>query len=473
MPTFIQRSLLASVTACALALPASAQYWEVATPFYWGVPSVCYTDTVHDQLLMASQLNMYVDSLHAYWPLFRYDGANWDTLGLFGNAVYSAVTYHDTLIVSGGFQWMQNDSIGGIACFVNGQWHSYGNVQAHAPEGNYHGPVFRLRVVEGELYAMGVFRYADGQQCNGLAKRVGGHWEPVPGWAQLDFMGDPWVRDIIRFQDRLVVCGNFNFNVGGPWWKDILQYDGTAWGPVCDHCLQGGYDMVTNMAVYKDELYVGGGFYYDSGNAGQGIMRWDGETWRSLGPVGGGLQVYNYSDQYTPGVGGMIVLDGLLYIGGGFRYVEHMPVAAAICTWDGMNFCIPDGPYFSDYFAPFTFYHGTPYGSTASNAPIELRGLVRYTGTFDQCSTLGIAGHGPAPEPLRAAWSPSEGLVLHGLADGLHQVQVFDAQGRLVLDTRVHSASGRSEGIALQGEGAALYMVVVDHCQATKLAAIR
>ena len=46
-------------------------------------------------------------------------------------------------------------------------------------------------------------------------------------------------------------------------------------------------------------------------------------------------------------------------------------------------------------------------------------------------------------------------------------------KGRLVLDTRAHSASGRSEGITLQGEGAALYMVVVDRFQAVKLAAIR
>jgi len=465
MAPIMKWGLVASTLACMGMQPASAQLWaEAGVPAWNPAPSVCYADTISDWLIVAAQMNMYIDSLHAYWPLFRYDGANWDTLGLFGNVVHSAVTYHDTLVVAGGFQWMRDDSISRIACYANGQWHPFGDFNC----GIEGAAIRRLRVVDGDLYALGIFCYADGQQCNGLAKRVGGHWEPVPGWAQLDFMGDPWVRDIIRFQDRLVVCGNFNFNVGGPWWKDILQYDGTAWGPVCDHCLQGGYESLVVMAEYRGELYVGGLFYFSSGNAGQGIMRWDGETWRALGTPNGGLQFYNYSDQYSPSVGDFKVRDGLLYISGGYRYVEHMPVAAGICTWDGTNFCLPEGEHFSDFYMPIDFYHDTLYGGTGGDAPIALRGLIRYTGTFDQCSTLGIAGHGPAPKPLRAAWSPSEGLVLHGLSDGLHQVRLYDARGRLVLAQEVPSREQRSVAIGLPQADMAVYMAVVDGRQGVR-----
>jgi len=388
--------------------------------------------------------------------------------------------YHDTLFVAGAFKWMHNDSIWSIACHVDGQWHPYGNFQMYHPfanNGNSNGGIWRLRVVNGELYATGDFRYADGQLCKGVAKRVGGHWEPLPGWAELNFLGDPRIMDIIRFQGRLVVAGNFSFVGHDPWWTDALQYDGTDWGPICDHCLMGGVGNVAVMAEYKEELYVGGGFYYSGGNAGQGIMRWDGETWRSLGPVGGGLQIYNYSDQYTPGIGDLQVRDGLLYISGGYRFVNHMPVAAGICTWDSTDFCLPEGDYFADFFMPIAFYRDTLYGAV-SGQPYppprpDLFGLVRYTGDFTNCTTMGVEEPVRAGTALQAVWDPGGTFTLLGLPDGRHRVEVYDAQGRLVLDAQVGSTAGRSEALDLHGKGAALYMVVVDRFQTVKLAAIR
>ncbi len=436
-----------------------------------------YTDTVHDQLLAGGFYQIVIDTDQYYVPLYRYDGFAWDTLGLFGHHVKSAMVYHDTLFVAGGFQWMHNASIGSIACYVDGQWHPYGNFQGTQPDGNNPAPIQRLRVVDGELYAMGDFRYADGQLCKGVAKRVGGHWEPLPGWPELNFSGDPRIMDVVRFQGKLVVAGNFSFPGFNPWWRDLLQYDGTAWGPVCDHCLMGGFDGVACLQEYKGELYIGGRFYYGSGNAGQGIMRWDGETMRSLGPVGGGLQIHNYSDQYPPSIGDLHVRDGLLYISGAFSFVNHLPVATGICTWDGTDFCLPEGDYFADFFMPIAFYHDTLYGTATGqpNPPTYpgLFGLLRYTGGFTNCTTLGVEEPVRSGTALQAVWDGGNTFALLGLPDGRHLVQLYDAQGRLVLESKVHSADGRSEGMALQGQGAALYLVVVDHCQAVKLGAMR
>ncbi len=98
---------------------------------------------------------------------------------------------------------------------------------------------------------------------------------------------------------------------------------------------------------------------------------------------------------------------------------------------------------------------------------------MRYTGGFTNCTTLGVEEPVRSGTALQAVWDGGNTFALLGLPDGRHLVQLYDAQGRLVLESKVHSADGRSEGMALQGQGAALYLVVVDHCQAVKLGAMR
>jgi hypothetical protein len=197
----------AAVLAWGLAAPAPAQFWENALP-----PSslaearICFNDTVHDWLIAGGGY----DGTPYYIPLYRYDGYSWDTLGLFGNIVHAAVLYRDTLVVGGAFKWMQQDTIKRIACYANGQWLPYGDINSGMQGG---GSVLSLRVLDGELYALGVFKYADGQLCNGVAKRVGGHWEPLPNWPT-NFEGDPYMYDIARYQGRLVACGEV---VGKNW----------------------------------------------------------------------------------------------------------------------------------------------------------------------------------------------------------------------------------------------------------------
>ncbi|MBP8823327.1 MAG: hypothetical protein KBH07_06765 [Flavobacteriales bacterium] len=456
-----------AVVALAAVQPASAQYWEEAgMPTRTPGPTVCYTDTVHDWLLVAGQGWLYLDSMHAYMPLYRYNGVEWDTLGLFGNKVRTAVVYRDTLIVAGGFGFMQDTAIAHIAYYAEGTWHPYGTFGDQWGSGT----VQQLRVIDGELYAVGIFKNADGQLCNGLAKRVGGHWEPLPGWTEMGFIGEPWLHDIVRFQGKLVVGGNFS--VSDLVRKDLLQYDGSAWVPVCDGCLHGGLDGVGGMAEYQGSLYVGGIFYHSSGNAGQSIMRWDGEDWYSVGPVGGGIQLDNYSDQYAPDLSWLQVHDGLLYIGGVFGFVEHVASPAGIVTWDGYDFCMLQGDPFSIAYAPFDFYHDTLYGGTIPEGiqDTSLLGVVRYLGEL--CTFTGVEEVPAAADALQVAWSPTGELALLGLADGPHTLRAYDAQGRVVLDQTVSSTAGRSETVRL-ADSSTLFLIQVDGVGAVKCMGLR
>jgi hypothetical protein len=64
-------------------------------------------------------------------------------------------------------------------------------------------------------------------------------------------------------------------------------------------------------------------------------------------------------------------------------------------------------------------------------------------------------------------------LTLQGLPEGLHCIQVYDAQGRFVLERNVYSAAGISDAIHLREWSAAVYLVVVDHERTFRLVPIR
>ncbi|MEO7080475.1 MAG: hypothetical protein ABIY71_03070, partial [Flavobacteriales bacterium] len=402
-------------------------YWEDAgQPTSQVAARVCYTDTVHDVLIVGGASYLLIDSLHGYYPLYRYDGTHWDTLGLFGGTINTAVVFRDTLIVGGAFKTIHGDTIERVACYVNGGWHPYGNID----NGSYVGSVRTLRVLEGELYALGTFQHVTGQPCNGVAKRFGGHWECLPSLPE--FYGTPYMYDIARFQGKLVVAGNFMTLDETIY--DMMQFDGTSWLAVCDNCMRGGMDGAAALIVYQDELYMGGRYYYGGGNAGQGIMRWDGEEWNPVGPVEHGVQLDNYSDQYPPSIYGFQIRDGRLFFNGEAGFVNHMPTPG-IASWDGTDFCnLGDGDLGLTASA-FAFYHDSLYVSTGPSGTIG-RGLVRYLSTDfqEECSTLPV-DEVPvsAEETFQVAWSPSGELTLLGLTDGVHRLRIHDPQGRLVL----------------------------------------
>lgn len=438
---------------CALGSPASAQSWLDAgqpSPLY--ASTVILTDTVHDMMYAGGGDFVHATANTGHFLLYRYNGLVWDTIGYFGNVLETAVMYRDTLVVGGAFKWMREDTIKRVACYANGAWHPYGDLGSEFDG----GAVRSLRVINDTLYAVGTFRFADGLLCRGLAKRVGGHWECLG--PPLPYTFDPIFNDIIKFQGKLVVSGIFC--IAQPHFCRVMQLESDGWQPVCNGCMMGGMDDGGRMAVYKDELYLGGRSYYGSGNPGQGGMRWNGQQWRSIGEVGAGLQQDFNSDAYPPRINNFLVHNDLLFIVGTFRYAGLMP-AVGIANWDGERFCVLGGPMLPLFNGGrnLAFYHDSLY------LYFELgNGLSRYQHTtFDHmCGSAGIAGQSVQNGPLRAAWTPADGLLLHGLADGTHQLRIFDAQGRLVLERSLQSTAGRSMPVAFAGRPQAVYVAVVD-----------
>ncbi|MBK7102201.1 MAG: hypothetical protein IPH63_10510 [Flavobacteriales bacterium] len=136
----------------------------------------------------------------------------------------------------------------------------------------------RLRVLDNELYAVGGFDLADGQPAPGVAKRVGNSWQPV-GW----FNNQGSILDIAKFNENLVVIGNVDMDQG----RGICRMERCKLGTYSVQVYWAGFSGGQCLTVYQESLYVGGQISITAGNAGQNIMRWDGEQFH---PLGQGIQ---------------------------------------------------------------------------------------------------------------------------------------------------------------------------------------
>ena len=94
-----------------------------------------------------------------------------------------------------------------------------------------------------------------------------------------------------------------------------------------EFCLPGWDGTVLAMAVYEDELYVGGYFSYFNNHAIFRLGRWDGAQWIDMGDV--------FSHAWFE-VRAFVVHDGSLYVGGDFVFTagDGGP-ARHVARWDG------------------------------------------------------------------------------------------------------------------------------------------
>lgn len=186
------------------------------------------------------------------------------------------------------------------------------------------------------------------KQCKGCAKRQGNAWVPV---GNLDASSPPIWQDLALWRDTLYGAGAININ-GTPY-KDLVYLDGNEWKPVSTGIL-GGFGAGRSLAVFQDQLYVSGSIPIAAGNAGHGIMRWDGTAFH---PVGTGFQGDGNNYQYLVGASDAEVHNGRLWAAGTFKYAGNVP-APFVASWDGQQWCgLPAGPNL--YVTSLAFYHDT------------------------------------------------------------------------------------------------------------------
>lgn len=306
------------IVSCLLPAWMNAQTWTtVAAPGYVLNIQQFYANAARDTIYCGGAIGMDGTSDFGHTnPVLRYTQGHWDTLGVLWGQIHTMVLYRDTLIAGGNFHTASGTPCEGIAYYDGVQWQPYGDLERS---------VRRLRVFDNELYAVGGFDLADGQPAPGVAKRVGNSWQPV-GW----FNNQGSIIDIAKFNGNLVVIGNVDMDEG----RGIAEWNGTTWELLGPGIL-GGFSGGQCLAVYQDQLYVGGQISITAGNAGQNIMRWDGEQFHSLGQ---GIQWWAGNTSAIATVLNMVEHNGKLFVGGGFRAAGGVE-AMGLATWDGAEWC--------------------------------------------------------------------------------------------------------------------------------------
>jgi hypothetical protein len=231
------------------------------------------------------------------------------------------------------------------------------------------GAVYALAVHQENLIAGGDFDRAGDLWARTIARWNGAAWDSLPGTP------GSWVRNIASGEDGLFVCG-----LAGHSSAFVSRFDGFRWEDIGDPAWQcpvpgivdlvvfrddliaagmsrcsgpfawrggswsrfgsGPVDGITTLAVYQDNLIVGGVFPTVESDSVDGIARWTGNSWESLGlGFGKGGEVTALGEYQ----GSLIAAGGTNVSGTIGRY--------RVCRWDGTTWTqlggLFDGPIFA------------------------------------------------------------------------------------------------------------------------------
>jgi len=424
--------------------------WSDAEMPHWtfGIRQV-YTDPLSDSLIAIGEVTEVND--FGTPSLMTYKRGAWSTKLQPRGALRTAVRFGDTLVIAGGLWEVEGIAVSRIAAFYNNSWHPYGTFGDTL--GNW--GIRKLRVLNGTLYAMGGFEFVDGQLCNGIAKRENGQWVNV---GDLEYIAaDPILVDVIEYQGDIYACGAVSLAPDGA--RGIIRYDGTSWTAPGGGIL-GGPSGGLCMAIYQDELILGGTIHRSAGNAGHMIMRWNGEEWRGLG---GHLRDQNNDTIGEARCYALLPYEDKLLVAGGFWYAGGVP-ASRFAIWDGNNWC-GTGDEWEGYGESLTIFDDTLFmasGYEVNGLPVNR--VAKWVGGAVEgvdCTTVGIEEATSQIAPVILT-GPGEGIftLRLGQAISLH-FTVVDAQGRIVRTGRTDSAGEAPIDLALRSPG--LYCVIVHY----------
>lgn len=437
-------AVVALTSACELA--AQPGWTAAGIPFRTEQVRGMAVDTIADALYYCGESSIDGDNSFTDQGVSVYHNGQWDTLSVFQGAPSCVARWHDTLLVGGYFYNVNGDtSISQLAGTDSSGWFAYGAFDNHVED---------LKVIDGVLYAIGSFNVVDGDTCNGIARRVGGHWEAVGAF---DVVPTAWIVDLLEWRDTLYITGSISFN--GTTAHHVAWLDGAVWKPLGTGIV-GGFGFGRSLCIYQDNLYVGGSIYLGQGNIGHGIIRWDGTQFH---PVGTGVFGSCGTPNCAAGVTDMLAHNGLLFASGAFFYAGGEPTTH-IATWDGTQWCgMPgelQGPVDN-----IEFFHDTLFAAPNEDAEgIDVWSGAKFIDTtyFSTCSgPMVLSSTIPPPEHLQAWWSTSNSLSVSGLPDGMQHVQLFDAMGRLVLVAKVTATSDAPAELAVPDVAPGVYFVRV------------
>jgi hypothetical protein len=383
--------------------------------------------------------------------VYRWKSGDWDTLAFTsGSYPTGIVIWHDTVFIAGSFNTVNALPIARIAAWDGSNWSAYGQFDAD---------VRRLKVVDDTLCAIGSFDTVDGQAIMAAVKRAGQAWQPIAS-SSASFMS---LMDIVKYQGQYAAVGTSD--LPGP--DRVFISDNGTW-QVLGAGISGSFSTAAHLEVFQNDLYIGGQISVNDGNAGQGVLRWDGTQFH---PLGMGLQISPGNNSSYCGAWELVAHDGLLYVVNTCEYAGGL-YAPGLATWDGTQWCALKGFFLEDdsitnWLNDIAFLNDTIYaacGRMLDGVDVGFAARAAIADLLDTCAVptavsalelgRGIAIHpNPASDRIRVAGDFTGSLLL----------ELFDASGRQVLSFAITSASREVDAAAL---APGMYTVVVRYDEA-------
>ncbi|MBL7786502.1 MAG: T9SS type A sorting domain-containing protein [Chitinophagales bacterium] len=347
-----------------------------------------------------------------------WNGSEWEDLGGgipsispgTDKSVYILTEFNGDLYAGGCFHnW--DSSLAGLAKFNGTAWH-------RVSDSLYAGCTRAYWREEDTLYFGGIFTHllSDTTSEEGRVMKIdkngGMHYIPFPAMYSPDLSNVVGkVYCIAKYHDEIYIGGDF-LSYDNPNIRNIARWDGSQWQAVGT----GTDGTILNMDVYKDELFVSGGF----GQAGDvatisnnqgiltpfGLAKWNGITW--LPAVDNMLWSLSFGNLLKIGT-----YQNKLFISGSFDEIDgHAAQHVAYLedtTWVTSNV----GVTYGTFSRGFTAVNDTLYGvGSISINGLNLQHFSKYNPIIDTTTIIGIPSHSPIP--LRLYPNPAqEQLYLH------------------------------------------------------------
>ncbi len=297
-----------------------AQNWESLGNGTNFLASELYTDTVSNRLYAIGTFTFADDTLDvggvAYW-----DGIKWNDLDSGNtecpscNPIKRIASFQGNVYIGGTFTSFHNvPNTRCIARFNGTNWETVGNADGAMDFYHYNS----------QLLAYGQFDTIGGVYARSLALYDGLNWGIFDTATFIVNQGD-FIATVVEYNGELYAGGSFDYANGV---EEIAKFDGNQWVSVGGGIL--GNAWVNKMVVYQNELYVAGFFHKSAGNAGNGIMKWNGTNWSDLN---NGLAL-TFGGQIKD----MKVHNGELIVLGWMALADGIPTQN-LAKWDGTKWC--------------------------------------------------------------------------------------------------------------------------------------
>lgn len=239
----------------------------------------------------------------------RFDGVRWHALGSgLNGAARDAVEFQGDLYVGGRFTTAGGAPALGVARWDGTQWHAVGAGFSISPGVN--AEVWALCVHQGQLFAAGEFQFSGGTTTSCIAQWNGSQWQAVGGGLQWQLTNTPRARTLTSDGIDLYVGGEFD-RAGTTPTSHVARWNGATWQPLGGGINSFGYGIVTTLLPFQGRIYCGGIFGVAGSVPVDNLAAWDGTQWSA---VGAGVQGATYGAT----VQSLAVYHNELYVGGHF-----------------------------------------------------------------------------------------------------------------------------------------------------------